>query len=778
MGSLSPYLRRRAQRFGLVACTSILLAACGGGGGGDALPGTPAAAPKVAVTYEVSTSVSGYRDTGLVLSATQGSGAAAISSTVPVPAGSTSVQVLSGLADGTVWSVSVGKQPSTQVCSVANGTGAIAGADNANVVVTCAYNSYSVGGSITGLTADGLVLANGADVLPLDRGASRFTLPARVAETGSYRVTVQTQPSGLSCVVNNSQGTMGAVAVTDVEVRCTDQPFKLGGSITNNGPRSSSIEGLSITDFISGGGYVAKKGDTGYVLGQPKSFGSEYSLSIVKQPTAKGLTCSLEGATGTMPAADVNDAYVTCSPDSYTLGGSVVGHNESVELLNGADRVTVLADGSSFTFGEPVAYGGGYEVKVGKRPIGQTCTVDSTGKGTMGTADITEVKVTCSGSSYSVGGNITGLTGEGLVLQNNNSDLTSVAANSTIFTMNAPVAFNGAYSIQVKYQPIGQTCKVVGASGTGIMNTEGDRRSVQVSCGPGPVVSTIASSAAFDDFDGIAVKNGVAYVAGKKGLIRKFTSAGEVSVLADIGIPTVGIAIDGVGDLYVSSRNTVSAYSGIIRKIGGVDGNVSVFAGLSEGTSFENGPPSSATFSFPERLAFDPTKSNLYVSDWSTIRKVELPTSNSASDQAVGVSSFRYEVCGGRGGGLCGLTIDAAGNIYVADTENHVILKVPASGQLTTIAGSPGQPGYADGAGSVARFNRPTDITVDGDGNLYVADTNNDRIRVITQDGKVVGTLATGFSRPRGVAVDVDGGSNVYVADTGNKAIKKITITK
>lgn len=132
-----------------------------------------------------------------------------------------------------------------------------------------------------------------------------------------------------------------------------------------------------------------------------------------------------------------------------------------------------------------------------------------------------------------------------------------------------------------------------------------------------------------------------------------------------------------------------------------------------------------------------------------------------------------------------GIAIDAAGNLYVADTGNHAIRKVTPQGAVSTVAGD-GTAGFNDGVGVQARFNGPIGIAVGRDGRLYVADTYNDRIRVIAKDG-TVSTLAGGerpgdvdgpgtlarFDTPTGVAVDAL--DRVYVADLRNDAIRRIT---
>lgn len=131
-----------------------------------------------------------------------------------------------------------------------------------------------------------------------------------------------------------------------------------------------------------------------------------------------------------------------------------------------------------------------------------------------------------------------------------------------------------------------------------------------------------------------------------------------------------------------------------------------------------------------------------------------------------------------------GLALDLAGNLYVADTGNHAIRKVTPDGRVTTLAGT-GQPGYRDGAGADAMFDGPMGVAVDASGRVLVADTYNDRIRVIDPHGRV-GTLAgdgtpgmrdgpgwqARFDTPTGIAVDVRG--RAWVADAGNGLLRQV----
>ena len=137
--------------------------------------------------------------------------------------------------------------------------------------------------------------------------------------------------------------------------------------------------------------------------------------------------------------------------------------------------------------------------------------------------------------------------------------------------------------------------------------------------------------------------------------------------------------------------------------------------------------------------------------------------------------------------GPAGLALDSSGNVYVADTQNHLIRKITPSGLVSTFAGS-GTPGSANGIGSAASFNFPCDIAVDNSGNLYIADQFNHSIRKITPSGLVstlAGSSAIGrtngqgiaasFNYPNGLAVDWAG--YLYVADRDNHLIRKISPT-
>merc|ERR1711937_717316 len=114
-----------------------------------------------------------------------------------------------------------------------------------------------------------------------------------------------------------------------------------------------------------------------------------------------------------------------------------------------------------------------------------------------------------------------------------------------------------------------------------------------------------------------------------------------------------------------------------------------------------------------------------------------------------------------------GIAVDGEGNILVADSGDHRIRKVTPGGLVTTVAG--GERGFADGEREKAQFNHPSDITLDGEGNIFVADTG--RIRKVAPDG-VVTTVATDARISDRAGIAVDGKDNIFVTDGARNIFK------
>ncbi len=241
------------------------------------------------------------------------------------------------------------------------------------------------------------------------------------------------------------------------------------------------------------------------------------------------------------------------------------------------------------------------------------------------------------------------------------------------------------------------------------------------------------------------------------------------------------IAVDGLGDIFVMDTGNY-----VVREIDD-SGLVSILAGQAGVPGLRNGPVTQADFRKAYGIAVD-DKGDLYVADSenNVIREI---TKNKKVISLAGSG-----VAGGTNGvgteatfwGPRGVAVDRSGNVYVADTNNHMIRKIDNEGRVKTLAGS-GVVGSDDGRGVTASFNGPTGIALDEDGNVYVADRENELIRKIDGDGRVT-TLAGQegrkgsidgpvtmalFNHPTGISVDPAG--NVYVADEGNHTVRKIS---
>ena len=243
---------------------------------------------------------------------------------------------------------------------------------------------------------------------------------------------------------------------------------------------------------------------------------------------------------------------------------------------------------------------------------------------------------------------------------------------------------------------------------------------------------------------------------------------------AQFGFP-VGVAIDAAGNVYVAERSNHK-----IRKIT-PDGVTTTLAGSVRG--FANGPGDVAQFDHPFGIAVD-ASGNVYVAEQINERIRKITPDGMVSTFAGGTRGFADGVgSNAQFDSPSGLAIDASGNLYVADADNHRIRKITPDATVSTLAGS--TQGYTDGPGATAQFLIPIGVAVDGSGNVYVAERGGHKIRKVTPSG-VVSTLAGSiqgmddgpaanalFNIPLGVASDVAG--NVYVADWKNHRIRKIS---
>jgi len=303
---------------------------------------------------------------------------------------------------------------------------------------------------------------------------------------------------------------------------------------------------------------------------------------------------------------------------------------------------------------------------------------------------------------------------------------------------------------------------------------------------------------------------GNTYVNDGSGRIRKIDGTGIISTIAgtgEQGFVTDGVAantapLNSPGELGVSpAGDLLIADTGNqrVRKVG-ADGMISTVAGSgSAGFSGDGGPAASAQLSSPSGVAVD-SAGNLYIADTGNnrIRKATLggTITTLAGNGTAGYSGDGRPASAAQLSSPTGLAVDSAGNVYVADSANYAVRRISAGGIVTTVAGT-GQIGESDDGGpaaSAALF-YPDSVALDSDGNLFIVDGGDQRIRRVRQDG-AIDTVAGwgqpyffGLSAPPVVDgvpaflmplispqdVCVDSGGNLYVAEMGNGRLRKGT---
>jgi len=707
-----------------------------------------------------------------------------------------------GLINAATYSATILTQPSGQTCIAATNIGMVALANVTNVIVTCTSNSYTVGGSIVGLTGTVVLQDNLGD--NLSRAANGvFTFATSVVNGAAYSVTVLTNPAGQTCSASTSSGTINAVNINTVSVTCSIISYTVGGSIA--GLTGTVVLQDNLGDNLS----LAANGVFTFVT--TVANGSAYSVSVLTNPS--GQTCTPSINTGTIAAANITAVVITCSNNSYTVGGSISGLTGTVVLQdNLGDNLSRAANGV-FTFATSVVNGAAYSATVFTQPAGQICTA-STNTGTILAANITTVSVTCV-TTYTVGGTISGIIGT-VILQNNLGDNLSRAANGA-FTFSTGVVNTGAYSVTVLTQPANKTCVVTIASG---IISAANITSVVVTCSgnangilsSGSILNTLSAlTGGVTTFTGSACAANTVCASGIPAYVDSATPSIVQFGLTGPGGDTQGITTDGI-NIYVADKKNQ-----VIRQVVIATGATTTIAGNGI-KALINATGTAASFNDPIYLVTDGI--NIYIGDSAddAIRQLNISTlvvTTLATDsvllgdpKGMAIYNNNLYVSDNTGNGIRQInlstgvvtTVIAAGisspggmalngsDLYISEKTTDNIYKTTIGNWTVNAFVGTGVAGYTNGMGTAAQFKDVEGMISDGT-NLFVADKTNNVIRKIVIATAVVTTLSGPstailggytnntifssalFDKPTGIVSD---GNKLYIMDSKNFTIRLI----
>lgn len=276
--------------------------------------------------------------------------------------------------------------------------------------------------------------------------------------------------------------------------------------------------------------------------------------------------------------------------------------------------------------------------------------------------------------------------------------------------------------------------------------------------------------------------DGIIRTVAGNGTVGIVLGPGRKATLSQLTYP-VGVVADNAGNLYIAD--------GQVRKLD-AQGRLTTVAGSGWGAIGDHGSARAAQLPGPVGIALD-SAGNLYVSDTTArlIRKIDGNgiITTVAGDGEQGFDTDGVPATSAPLNAPHGITIDPEGNLYIADADNHRVRQVGVDGVIHTVAGT-GEPGFAGdgGAANAAQLSEPSGVALDAAGNLYIADTGNNRIRKVTPSGvisTIAGNGAAGYtgdggpaaaaslSAPVGVYADASG--NIYIADTGNHSVRAVS---
>jgi sugar lactone lactonase YvrE len=590
-------------------------------------------------------------------------------------------------------------------------------------------SSYSVGGTVSGIAAGASVVLtdDGGDSLTIHADGV-FTFATHVNSGSAYAIVVETDPSGEKCAVNNGSGTISGSDVSDVDVTCLVPSLQLvAGGLGGSGNADGD---LAAARFYS-------PEDSGYDAAGNLYVADDYNHTI-RMIDPSGDVTTLAGSAGQYGTADGT--------------GAAAHFANPVSIAVDPSGIVYVADAGVNTI-RKISAGGVVTTLAGTANM--SGTADGTGAAAQ-FASVSCIRLGASGTLYLTDQNrIRAITPQGVV--------STVYTGATLLSGLATDAQGNAYVADIDKKAM-----------------------VKIDLSTGTLTGTVASG--FENPVGIGIAPAGSAAAGTVYLSDAFAPAvyavaagGTVITLS--GDPPAFGSTDGTGSaalfglpafIFMEPSGTflvADPYSNGIRQVTAT-GVVTTIAGVAAQTGEVNGTGAAARFDNPEALSAD-SAGNLYVADSFAIRKVT-PS---------GVVTPAYTP-----GGVTGFALDSSGNVYYSQPGLNSIYKIGVSGSPVLFAGSgTTSPGSNDSTGSAAGFNRPNGVAIDAAGNLFVADTLNHTIRKITSSGVVTTVAGTAgisgsndgngaaaqFTSPFAIAIDSSG--TLFVTD-GN-AIRQITIT-
>ena len=297
-------MRLLINLFGSLLLLTIVIG-CGGGGGGST---NPAGSLGGATTYTIGGTVSGLGVGDQVVLTLNGD--TVNTSTVSSNTTFTFSQAVAG--NGT-YAVAISAAPAGKTCSVVNGSGAGVAANISNVSVTCSTNGYQIGGTVAGLASQPVVLVLNGDTSNTATVSSNgaFTFSQSVAYSGTYTVTVGTQPADTTCSVSSGAGANVTADVSNISVLCTANAYAVSGTITGVGAQTTLLLNGDVANAVT------LSSDGAFSFTPTMAHGATYTVTVGTQPTDLKY-CQVSNATGTATAA-VSNVTVSCAYETWVM---------------------------------------------------------------------------------------------------------------------------------------------------------------------------------------------------------------------------------------------------------------------------------------------------------------------------------------------------------------------------------------------------------------------------------------------------------------------------